>query len=809
MLRFPVLALAVLVSVAFGSESPVAVDKGSYAPSPPSPTPKEAAKILDVKPLIEAESAGLPLPTNDWWTSLLIEPMNCKLYSRPGIVSPTPRGVSFYYPLGFKENGNEMDEGVPLEVIAVDKPGTDAPISSIAMLRWGDWTLTTRLRAAAERYLDVTIGHGLPYVWVEAKSLDLRVGGDPGTLTDITGKPVTLPYTGDALVSVRGGRTFAIFAPPRTCFSASATTVQLPAGKPGKKTPAVSTNPGIDVAFAGPVHFLVAAILPDAAQAPVFQKYAYAVPRQSRMEWDYQRQAGEVATTWTVTTEALQGTNKDVLQGWMPHQWRTGHNSLALLDTSFTTHRGKLRLAPGASFHIAWPFTGVVPALPVPIVSKDQASPFEVERVNTMIADAADEYAKQPPAKRVGDDTYWGAKGLLKMTQIWSMAEQLKHPAAAQLRGYVKESLTDWFTWTPGETARYFCRYPAPWSGLVGMKTSFGSGAFTDNHFHYGYLVLAASMYAQYDRQWAADYGKMVQMVGKQYANWDRADKDFPFLRTFDPWGGHSYAGGSSSPGDGNNQESSSESMQAWAGLFLMGVALDDEKMIATGAMGYAIEGESVFQYWLDYPGWKKPADANHSPSYKAKNSIASVMRDRDIGYWTWFSGQAIHIYGIQFIPTWTWMQYLARDPAFITWQIEQMVKRQAKKDGATLLDIGDDWGVLAGIGAISFGDPQRITKLFAEAIVSHHKLATNKDAVIQYWIAHCYQSIGTPAAGYYTDLPASSVYRDSTGKMHVVGWNPAKTPVPVTVYKDGKELGKSSLPAETFTSIDSLPFLR
>ena len=84
------------------------------------------------------------------------------------------------------------------------------------------------------------------------------------------------------------------------------------------------------------------------------------------------------------------------------------------------------------------------------------------------------------------------------------------------------------------------------------------------------------------DPTWAAEYGDMAKMVAMEYANWqhpgDTPDVNspdaisMPFLRTFEPWIGHSYAGGTGS-GSGNNQESSSESIQGWLGLVLLGQA--------------------------------------------------------------------------------------------------------------------------------------------------------------------------------------------------------------------------------------------
>ena len=56
----------------------------------------------------------------------------------------------------------------------------------------------------------------------------------------------------------------------------------------------------------------------------------------------------------------------------------------------------------------------------------------------------------------------------------------------------------------------------------------------------------------------------MLKLIAKDYANWDRTDKRFPLFRTFDPWAGHSFAGGIGD-GAGNGQESSSEAMQGSA----------------------------------------------------------------------------------------------------------------------------------------------------------------------------------------------------------------------------------------------------
>ena len=110
---------------------------------------------------------------------------------------------------------------------------------------------------------------------------------------------------------------------------------------------------------------------------------------------------------------------------------------------------------------------------------------------------------------------------------------------------------------------------------MIGYPASYGSdGELNDHHFHYGYFIRAAAEIAAARSglgRGRAAWGGMVQLLIRDIASPDRADPWFPFLRCFDPYAGHSWASGHAKFGDGNNQESSSEAMNAWAGIILWG----------------------------------------------------------------------------------------------------------------------------------------------------------------------------------------------------------------------------------------------
>lgn len=930
-----ILLFAVLIfifcSVLNAQMTPISVGKGSYASQPPPE--KDAMKLLQIKPYLEADAKNKPLPTNDWWTSLLCDPpFPGKMWAYPLTVSADSSGLIIWYPKGWSQNGTELELGSPLNInginrgpktpggdilicdfefekwpagwktegqafvpgpmkntehgmakfvgnsfacsfrngdagtgtavspafkierdyihlkvaggdnknqlgvfleidgkqiyqalgkksndydlktwdvkkyrgnkarirlvdnsrggwgfIAADhivqsnsaKPSSGGVFQHVSTVRWGDWSVVMRLNAAKDKYADVTFGRGMPFAWIECKNIDLTIPIAADKITDINGKAITFPFTGDSLIIEREGRLFAIFADKQTKF--------------------VKQGNGLEISFSNDKKsFLSVGALPALSDARNFAKFAYAVPRDTRFDWKYDPEAGEVATTWSIKSEALQGTNTDVLQGWIPHHWRITKNDLKFLSAEFASQRGRLRLATGKTFKIAWPFNGMLPAFPIAKETKGTSNPFDKKRLSKYLEEWTNEKLKKPADQRYGADTYWGGKDFLVMAKAMTIATELKDPTEPKLQGILKDCLTDWFTYKPGEKAHFFAKYPSPWNGMVGFNTSYGSGAFTDNHFHYGYFTLASALLGKNDPEWLKGYGEMATLVAKQYANWDRNDKNFPFLRTFEPWCGHSYAGGGSNKNDGNNQESSSEAMESWCGVFLLGAALGNKEMQACGAMGYAIEAEATQEYWNDYYGWKKGAKfANHPPAFKNKHSIASVMRDRDIGHWTWFSGAPIHIYGIQWLPTWTSMHYMGRYPDHVVYQVNEMRKKEGKGVPVPFAKFGRDWGHVA-LGYLLWGEAAQACNVLDEEYAAKREIGDWRNAGITYYLAHTYLDLGQVAWDCHTSLPTSLVFKDPKDKYTVVAWNPQDKEVAVDVYQKNKKIKTIKVPART-----------
>jgi endoglucanase Acf2 len=54
---------------------------------------------------------------------------------------------------------------------------------------------------------------------------------------------------------------------------------------------------------------------------------------------------------------------------------------------------------------------------------------------------------------------------------------------------------------------------------MIGFPADFGSEAFNDNRFHYGYFALTSALLGMEDTNFLAQFGPMAKLVAKEYAN--------------------------------------------------------------------------------------------------------------------------------------------------------------------------------------------------------------------------------------------------------------------------------------------------
>ena len=154
-------------------------------------------------------------------------------------------------------------------------------------------------------------------------------------------------------------------------------------------------------------------------------------------------------------------------------------------------------------------------------------------------------------------DSYFAGKQLARAANLLDIAHKLSQPAIALS---LQQKLNTAFNSRLG--ADYFY-YDSSLRGVAAKQNSFGSQDFNDHHFHYGYFIYAASILAKYDPSFIDRHAKEVDLLVADIAAY-QVSADFPVQRNFDPYAGHSWAAGLAPFSDGNNQESSSEAIQAW-----------------------------------------------------------------------------------------------------------------------------------------------------------------------------------------------------------------------------------------------------
>lgn len=655
------------------------------------------------------------------------------------------------------------------------EPPTPGIFQRCSVLDWGDWSVKMGVHGTNSSRFEVTMVRGMPFLWIQPVDLPpfITLLPDDVVLTP-QGEVAAFPHPGNRLMVKRENRLFGLYLPENARFERSES----------KLVPRSSSG----------IPFLVVAALPEPSLEAPYNAFAYTLPTGTRFEWDYDPDKAEVHTRWLVESRPLQGQQQQVLQGWLPHHWRNTRHNLRFTPATYATQRGPMKIASGNRFDIHYRFQGLPITLPLP--DEKPGTGYSGKTLDRILTQWIEDQRTQSPEERAGGDTYWGGKKILSLARTATLTDQRTHPLAAEALSLASGALSDWFTHTPGEPERFFARYPAPWNGVVGFNPSYGSETFSDAHFHHGYFTLSAALLARLDLAWGKRYRDVAVQVAKHYANWDRSDDDFPFLRTFSPWVGHSYAGGGSNPQDGNNQESTSEAMMSWAGLFLLGSALDIPAMRDTGAMGYAVEAEAVREYWNDYYAWKDPeAPGIFPPAYKNEHTMVSVRRDRDMGYWTWFSGEAHHVYGIQWLPTWTHLQYLNHDPEFVIYQSNQMRQRKGNGTLADFESLGRDWGHVA-LSHLLWGDPGEVVSVLEQSMLNQGELGDWRNGGVTYAFAHAMRRLGRTDPDMHSSLPTSTIYRAADGTRVWTGWNPSPTATLVEIFHHQQKITEFVIPA-------------
>ncbi|XP_047056355.1 probable endo-1,3(4)-beta-glucanase ARB_01444 [Lolium rigidum] len=232
--------------------------------------------------------------------------------------------------------------------------------------------------------------------------------------------------------------------------------------------------------------------------------------------------------------------------------------------------------------------------------------------------------------------SYFYGKAVARAARLALIAEEVGCPELIPaVRGFLTATVTPWLD---GSFEGNGFLYDPKWGGLVTLQgtadtgADFGFGIYNDHHYHLGYFVYATAVLAKIDPAWGREHmPQAYSMVADFMSTTSReaAGASYTRLRAFDLWKLHSWAGGLTEFGDGRNQESSSEAVNAYYAAALLGLSYGDARLVSDAATLAALEMLAAQTWWHVREG-----DATYEDDFAGSNRVVGVVwaNKRDSG---------------------------------------------------------------------------------------------------------------------------------------------------------------------------------
>jgi len=722
------------------SAQPVKLGAGAYTLAP-----KGGDRAVPAAPFRTPAMLQQAAPTNQWYSAL--------------IFSANPE-VLFAHPLTLLANNVGLELALPSKLVVpterrdveIHYPHTDplliSPTAFAAgqpkLARAGDWSIDIQWGQGTSQ-MTATVAHGSPFASFQLSKGDVRLQlPAPSQRSDNADSRVLA-------LNVKG-KPYALFGPTGVRWEAVSSTEwigRLPEGK----------------------GYVSAAALPDASAQTLalFTRHAYAFLQDTRVDWKFDETSSKVTNTYTASTRAMEGADVGPLLGLYPHQWFNNPTVEAQLGAAYDTLRGKIRLLANRSFQTTQTYSGFVPFWP------GMGDNPRSGELRDLIKN--DQRNARRMMLEIGTGPYWQGKGLQRITKLMDVVEQQGDlEGRDQLLKLLKGRVEQWFS---GDNSKTYFHYDKALGTVAGYPEEYFSvEQMNDHHFHYGYWIRAMAEIALRDPTWAskAQWGGMVDLLIADIATPKRRGADFPFIRNFDHYEGHSWASGIGLGPFGNNQESSSEAINAWVGLILWAEVNGDKALRDLGIYLYTTEIEAINHYWFDIHRLVFP------PEYK--NVETSMLFGGKYAHNTWWIDEPRQIKGINLLPITTASTYLGRDPAFVKRSVATLKPETevfaARGKSAKPIDIWQDlFAKYLGLADAEAG-------LASWDRWGSFELGDTRSHAL-HWLLSL-QKMGTPDFGVTANTTLYSVFKKADGQKTYLAYNAGKTPLAVR-FSDGKTL--------------------
>lgn len=556
-------------------------------------------------PPIYLADKNQPAPTNSWFSGLVFQRPSAPAYAYPWVFQTSNNTATLGYP---------AVTSTPNTIFADNYSDLKLSLNSTKALvtNFDKMSVTLAYQNASQQVATASITHGSPYIFFTLA---------PHQTAQLTASGQISQTASNQYVIQLANKRYGLWTDASTSVKLNAIGAKLSAsGHPASFT--LITLAGLN------------------------QKLAFKLAGNSLASatTSYKISGDNVSTTFKLATKNHQPT----LFGLTPRQYQHSKNFTS--TGSLATLLGSQEFASGNSF--SYTISSQIPS--GKIITK-QLTSDETSKLKQLLASDASSL------KFTTGNDYFDAKGLYRAANLLELANELGEPKiASQIQSQLAAQLNEWLDPAGCKTRSSKCFYYDPAiRGIVAKPASFGSEQFNDHDFHYGYFIYASAVLARYDHNFLAKNQAMVDLLVDDIAS-ASATSNFPKLRGFDLYTGHSWADGYGLTNDGNNQESSSEAVNAWYASYLWAKVTGNKQLAALAHYLYANETSTAL---ADYTN----VDLASAPFKNYAHSIVSLVWGGKLDYSTYFSDTPEAKLGIQLIPMSPGSTYFASDPARIS----------------------------------------------------------------------------------------------------------------------------------------------
>lgn len=725
----------------------VNVGSGSYTKSFPGTDAAGRNGYPSGTPQLSGKALGKPVPTNDWWSKLVKENHADNLFNYPFTLKTVNDGLVVSY----------IPRGVIDDLLPVTVGVAGLSTSKVTVSDYSDWTVSMNWNDGTRQF-ETTSGIGMPFLYFTKGNSDIAQ-------VKVTSGTVTIENEMLVIANAKYNADFALYAPVGSTWTQQGN---------------IYTS-----TLAGKNYWSLAFLpltAPDVmAVARDYKQYAYVFPVNTTASYTYNETTAVVRTNFQVETVAKEGAGTKMLIGLLPHQWaHLATDSPQPTGYSYATIRGEMKMLAGNSYSVENKFKGILPTLPY---VNNYSEGFNPAALNEKVT------ALENDQLATWTDSYNEGQVMNRLIQTARIAALTGNQVALdKMLATVKERLENWLSYSSGEKAFLFY-YNTTWSAMLGYPAGHGQdNNINDHHFHWGYFIHAAAFVEQYQPGWAAQYGAMINLLVRDAATTDRNDALFPYLRNFSPYAGHSWANGFATFPQGNDQESTSESMQFNSSLIHWGTLTGNDAIRDLGIYLYTTEQTAIEEYWLDIHERIFPATQQYS--------LVSRVWGNNFDNGTFWTNDIAASYGIELYPIHGGSLYLGHSIPYAT-----KLWNEIKANTGIMSNQANDnlWHDIMWEYA-AFTDPAAAIALYDSYPNRNLKFGVS-DAQTYHWL-HSMNALGQVDASVSADYPIAAVFKKNNKKTYVAH-NYGTTPLTVT-FSDGYQLAVPAASMRTSIDVDA-----